>query len=254
MSIDATTRAELEQIAARYPHKRSGLLPMLHLVQSAAGQITPEGIEACAEILDISAAEVSGVATFYTMYKRRPVGDYHVGVCTNTLCAIMGGDLIFERLKDHLDIGNDETTERTDQHPNAVTLEHVECNAACDYAPVMMVNWEFMDNQTPESAVQVVDDLRAGQEVRSTRGPRIVTWREAERVLAGFPDDLADEGPAAGPASLVGLEIARENGWTAPPTVSSGDADAVPRQKVEAVEDADTARAETETTVEESDD
>jgi NADH-quinone oxidoreductase subunit E len=80
----------------------------------------------------------------------------------------------------------------------------------------MMVNWEFMDNQTPESAVAVVDDLRAGKEVRSTRGPRICTWREAERVLAGFPDDLADEGPAAGPASLVGLGIARERGWTAP--------------------------------------
>ena len=110
-SIDQKTRAELEEIAARYPQKRSGLLPMLHLVQSVAGQITPEGIEACAEILEISAAEVSGVATFYTMYKRRPVGDYHVGVCTNTLCAIMGGDLIFERLKDHLDVGNDETTE-----------------------------------------------------------------------------------------------------------------------------------------------
>ena len=215
-SIDEKTRAELREIAARYPQPRSGLLPMLHLVQSVAGQITPEGIEACADILQISAAEVSGVATFYTMYKRRPVGDYHVGVCTNTLCAIMGGDLIFERLKDHLDVGNDETTERTAQYPNAVTLEHVECNAACDYAPVMMVNWEFMDNQTPESAVQVVDDLRSGKEVRSTRGPRVVTWREAERVLAGFPDDLADDGPAAGPASLVGLEIARENDWKAP--------------------------------------
>jgi NADH-quinone oxidoreductase subunit E len=223
VSIDATTRAELEEIAARYPHKRSGLLPMLHLVQSTAGQITPEGIETCAEILDLTTAEVSGVATFYTMYKRRPVGDYHVGVCTNTLCAIMGGDLIFERLKDHLDVGNDETTERTAQHPNAVTLEHVECNAACDYAPVMMVNWEFMDNQTPESAVQVVDDLRAGKEVHSTRGPRIVTWREAERVLAGFPDDLADEGPSAGPASLAGLKLARENDWTAPESGGSDD-------------------------------
>jgi NADH-quinone oxidoreductase subunit E len=215
VTIDQNMRAELEEIAARYPHKRSGLLPMLHLVQSVAGQITAEAIEVCAEILEISAAEVSGVATFYTMYKRRPVGDYHVGVCTNTLCAIMGGDLIFERLKDHLDVGNAETTEDA-PGLKSITLEHVECNAACDYAPVMMVNWEFMDNQTPESAVQVVDDLRQGKEVRSTRGPRVVTWREAERVLAGFPDDLADEGPAAGPASLVGLEIARANDWKAP--------------------------------------
>jgi NADH-quinone oxidoreductase subunit E len=209
--IGHETYAELQEIAARYPEARSGLLPMLHLVQSVEGRVTSEGIEVCAEILGITAAEVSGVATFYTMYKRRPVGDYHVGVCTNTLCAVMGGDAIFSALKDHLDVGNDETTA-----DGKVTLEHIECNAACDFAPVVMVNWEFMDNQTPESARQLVDDLRAGKEVRSTRGPRICTWREAGRVLAGFADDLADEGPAAGPASLVGLQIARENGWTAP--------------------------------------
>ncbi|GAA1928534.1 NADH-quinone oxidoreductase subunit NuoE [Nocardioides hwasunensis] len=211
--LDEKTWGELREIAARYPEARSGLLPMLHLVQSVEGRVTPEGIEACAEILGISAAEVNGVATFYTMYKRKPVGDYHVGVCTNTLCAVMGGDLIFERLKEHLDVGNDETTPEEDGR-RSITLEHIECNAACDYAPVMMVNWEFMDNQTPESAVQVVDDLRAGAEVTSTRGPRLCTWREAERVLAGFPDDRADEGPTAGPASLAGLAIARENGWT----------------------------------------
>ena len=210
-TLSEQTWAELREIADRYPEKRSGLLPMLHLVQSVEGRVTPEGIEACAEVLGISAAEVNGVATFYTMYKRKPVGDYHVGVCTNTLCAVMGGDLIFERLKDHLDVGNDETTE-----DGKITLEHVECNAACDFAPVMMVNWEFMDNQTPESAVQVVDDLRAGNEVHTTRGPRLCTWREAERVLAGFNDGLADEGPSGGPASLVGRELARERGWAAP--------------------------------------
>jgi NADH-quinone oxidoreductase subunit E len=211
--LSDATRDQLREIAARYPQARSGLLPMLHLIQAEQGRVTPEGIEACAEILDITAADVSGVATFYTMYKRRPVGDYHVGVCTNTLCAVMGGDAIFERLKDHLEVGNDETTE-----DGRITLEHVECNAACDYAPVMMVNWEFMDDMTPQSAVQLVDDLREGKEVRSTRGPRIATWREVERVLAGFPDDRVDEGPAAGPASLVGLGIAREQGWTAPGT------------------------------------
>uniref|UniRef100_UPI002636BFB5 NADH-quinone oxidoreductase subunit NuoE n=1 Tax=uncultured Nocardioides sp. TaxID=198441 RepID=UPI002636BFB5 len=212
--IDEKTYAELTEIAGRYPEKRSGLLPMLHLVQSVEGRVTPAGIEACAEILEITPAEVSGVATFYTMYKRRPVGDYHVGVCTNTLCAVMGGDEIFSRLKDHLDVGNDETTE-DEPGMKSITLEHVECNAACDYAPVMMVNWEFMDNMTPESAVTLVDDLRAGKEVSSTRGPRLCSWREAERVLAGFPDGRVDEGPGAGPASLRGLEIAQERGWSA---------------------------------------
>ncbi|MDN5892698.1 MAG: NADH-quinone oxidoreductase subunit NuoE [Nocardioides sp.] len=245
--LDDAVVSELREIAARYPQARSGLLPMLHLVQSSAGQVTPEGIETCAEILGLSAAEVAGIATFYTMYKRRQVGDYHVGVCTNTLCAVMGGDLIFDRLKDHLDIANDETTE-----DRKITLEHVECNAACDYAPVVMVNWEFMDNQTPESATQLVDDLREGREVRSTRGPRICTWREAERVLAGFPDDQADEGPSAGPASLVGREIAREKGWTAPSGDAAGSTGQQPSvSPVGAAEQADTGRAESEAKVEE---
>jgi NADH-quinone oxidoreductase subunit E len=233
---------ELREIAARYPQPRSGLLPMLHLVQSVEGRITPEGIEACADLLGITAAEVSGVATFYTMYKRRPVGDYHVGVCTNTLCAVMGGDVIFERLKEHLDVGNDETTA-----DGTITLEHVECNAACDYAPVMMVNWEFMDNMTPQSAVELVDDLREGKDVRSTRGPRVVTWREAERVLAGFGDGLADEGPSAGAPSLVGLGLARENDWTAPDTDTRGRPGSTADTPTEAAEQADTSRAESET-------
>jgi len=247
MTLSAETYDELRVIGARYPEPRSGLLPMLHLVQSVEGRITPEGIEACAEVLGITAADVSGVATFYTMYKRRPVGDYHVGVCTNTLCAVMGGDEIFQRLKSHLDVGNDETTD-----DGKVTLEHIECNAACDYAPVMTVNWEFMDNMTPDAAVGLVDALRDGAEVHSTRGPRVVTWREAERVLAGFPDGLADDGPAAGPASLVGLGIARERGWTAPHPDAEGSSAEVADTKQEAVEQADTGRAETETKQEEA--
>ncbi|HSX68183.1 NADH-quinone oxidoreductase subunit NuoE [Nocardioides sp.] len=205
MAINQTTYAELREIAARYPQARSGLLPMLHLVQSAEGRVTPEGINACAEILGLTAAEVSGVATFYTMYKRKPVGEHHVGVCTNTLCAVMGGDQIFAELKEHLQVGNDETTP-----DGKVTLEHVECNAACDYAPVVMVNWEFFDNQTPESAKQLVDDLRAGREVTASRGAKICSWREAERVLAGYDDGRADEGPSAGEASLAGLRTLEE--------------------------------------------
>ncbi len=98
-----------------------------------------------------------------------------------------------------------------------MTLEHIECNAACDYAPVMTVNWEFFDNQTVESAKDVVDRLRRGDPPSPTRGAGpVCTWREAARVLAGFPDGRADEGPSAGPASLAGLETAREFGDCAP--------------------------------------
>jgi NADH-quinone oxidoreductase subunit E len=209
--IDDHVREELAIIAARYPQPRSALLPMLHLVQSVEGRVTPAGIEACAEILGLSTADVSGVATFYTMYKRRPVGKYHVGVCTTSLCAVMGGDEVYARLQSHLGIGNDETTE-----DGVVTLEHLECNAACDMAPVMMVNWEFFDQTTPRRACEIVDALRAGEEVTPTRGARVVTWQQAERVLAGFPDGRADEGPTSGPTSQLGLRIAAERGWSAP--------------------------------------
>jgi NADH-quinone oxidoreductase subunit E len=204
---DVRDRLEREsrEIIARYPRSRSALLPMLHLVQAEEGYVSPHGIELCAELLDISAAEVAAVATFYTMYKRRPNGDYSVGVCTNTLCAVMGGDQIFATLKEHLGVGHDETTE-----DGTVTLEHLECNAACDDAPVMMVNWEFFDNQTPESAVALVDALRSGETPTPTRGASLCTFREVSRVLAGFYDGRADEGPSAGPATLAGLRLHRE--------------------------------------------
>jgi NADH-quinone oxidoreductase subunit E len=211
--LSEKTRAEAREIIARYPKARSALLPMLHLVQSEEGYVTPEGIALCAEELGLTMAEVGAVATFYTMYRRRPAGDYHVGVCTNTLCAVMGGDAILESLKEHLGIGHNETTA-----DGTISLEHIECNAACDYAPVVMVNWEFYDNQTPASARELVDGCRAGNPPAPTRGPRsLCSFKEMERVLAGFPDGRAAEGVQAGPATLVGLELAHQRGETAPP-------------------------------------
>ena len=199
-------------VIARYPQKRSALLPLLHLVQSVDGYVTGRGVTFCAEVLDLTEAEVSGVATFYTQYKRHPNGEYTVGVCTNTLCAILGGDRIWDEVSDHLGIGHDETTP-----DGKVTLERVECNAACDYAPVVMVNWEFFDNQTPDSTRALVDDLQAGAPVTPTRGPnKVCTFKEVSRVLAGFHDGLADEGVGAGHASLAGLKVAKEHGWVAP--------------------------------------
>ncbi len=215
--VEATFRADAAEVIARYPEKRSALLPLLHLVQSVDGYVTGRGIDLCAELLDLTTAEVSGVATFYTQYKRHPNGTYTVGVCTNTLCAIMGGDEIWDAVSEHLGVGHDETTE-----DGAITLERVECNAACDYAPVVMANWEFFDNQTPASTISLVEDLRAGVQVAPTRGPsRVCSFKEVSRVLAGFPDGLADEGVGAGPPTLLGLRIAQEQGWTAPEGASS---------------------------------
>lgn len=201
----AEEEAVMDAIIKRYPRSRSAIMPLLHYVQSIEGYVTQEGIERIAVKLDLETAEVNAVATFYTQYKRKPVGEYHVGVCTNTLCAIMGGDEIYKSLLEHLNIENDGVTS-----DGKVSVEHIECNAACDYAPVVMANWEFYDNQSPSSAKDLVDAMRTGNPPAPTRGPnRLVTWKEASRVLAGLSDGLANEGVQAGEATLLGLRISK---------------------------------------------
>jgi NADH-quinone oxidoreductase subunit E len=204
---------DAQVLIARYPQPRSALLPLLHLVQAEEGYVTGDGIQFCAELLGLSTAEVSAVSTFYSMYKSKPVGDYHVGVCTNTLCAVMGGDEIFATLKAHLAVGNDEKTADAPGRERSLTLEHIECNAACDFAPMMTVNWEFFDNMTPRTAVQLVDDLLAGREVTPSRGPALCRFQQTERILAGFEDerpDVVHAGGPAGPATLEGLRLVRQ--------------------------------------------
>ena len=196
----------MQSIIKRYPRPRSAIMPLLHYVQSVAGYVNNEGIELIGQLLELETAEVTAVATFYTQYKRKPVGDYHVGVCTNTLCAVMGGDAIFASLKDHLGIENDGVTA-----DGKVSLEHIECNAACDYAPVVMANWEFYDNQNVESAKELVDSMRQGNPKPPTRGPNsLVTWKEASAVLAGINDGKANEGLQAGQPTLLGLNLSKE--------------------------------------------
>ena len=206
MAFSQEDLAIMETIIKRYPRPRSAIMPLLHFVQSRAGYVTNEGIEIIAQQLELAAAEVTAVSTFYTQYKPTPVGEYHVGVCTNTLCAIMGGDAIMDGLKDHLGIENNGVTA-----DGKVSLEHIECNAACDYAPVVMANWEFYDNQTVESAKALVDGARAGNPPAPTRGPKkLVTYKEASAVLAGLDDGLAREGVQAGEATLLGLKLSKE--------------------------------------------
>jgi NADH-quinone oxidoreductase subunit E len=210
--VAARLSADAEKVIAKYPQSRSALLPLLHLVQAEDGCLTPAGIAFCAKQLDLTDAEVTAVATFYSMYRRTPTGENLVGVCTNTLCAIMGGDAILEALQDHLGVHAGETTA-----DGRVTLEHIECNAACDYAPVVMVNWEFFDNQTPSSARDLVDGLREGQPPLPTRGAPLCTFKETARVLAGLPDpEAAATQTPAGDATLAGLRIAKERGMEAP--------------------------------------
>ncbi len=185
MSFTEATRASAAEIIARYPadRSRSALLPMLHLVQAEEGYVTPQGIAFCAETLGLTKAEVGAVATFYTMYKRRPVGEYLVSVCTNLSCQILGGEDVFTRVSRKLGVKHNETTP-----DGTFTLEHAECLAACDFAPVVTVNYEFFDNVTPDDAEGLVDAILSGELPVPTRGAPLCSFKEISRQLAGFRD------------------------------------------------------------------
>jgi NADH-quinone oxidoreductase subunit E len=219
--FDEKTRAEAAEIVTRYPEgqSRSALLPMLHLVQSVQGQITPDGIAFCADQLGLTKAQVAAVATFYTMYKRTPTGEYLVSVCTNTLCGMLGGDEIFAALKDELGIGNNETSA-----DGKITLEHAECLAACDYAPVVTVNYEFFDNQSVDTARGLVRSLRDGDQPLPTRGAPLCTFKQISRQIAGFFDDesaFASEANGTGVPTEAGVKLAIKRGDTAPSYATS---------------------------------
>ncbi|MGN9811171.1 NADH-quinone oxidoreductase subunit NuoE [Micromonospora sp. BQ11] len=209
------TRERAREIVARYPadRSRSALLPLLHLVQAEEGYVSPAGVAFCAEVLGLNKAQVGAVATFYTMYKRRPTGDYLVSVCTNTMCNVLGGQEVYDTLAEHLGVGHDETTA-----DGTITLEHAECLAACDYGPVMTVNYDFFDNVDAGTAVGVVDELRAGGRPMPTRGARLCTLKEMAVQLAGFADErdgaVADGGP--GEPTLRGLRLAEQHGISVP--------------------------------------
>ena len=212
------TRREAREIMARYPVARSALLPMLHLVQSVQGYVSPEGVGFCARLLGLTKAEVGAVATFYTMYKRRPTGRHLVSVCTNTLCSVLGGQRIMDALSGDLGVHHDETTA-----DGSITLEHAECLAACDYAPVVTVDYEFYDQQDVESARELVAALRRGEKPVPTRGAPLTDFKGISRQLAGFSQhedpyaDAAavDEHGALGP-TLVGLRLAEQRCEAAP--------------------------------------
>jgi NADH-quinone oxidoreductase subunit E len=236
------TRLEAAEIIARYPVARSALLPMLHLVQSVQGYVSPEGVAFCAEELGLTKAEVGAVATFYTMYKRRPTGRHLVSVCTNTLCSVLGGQRIMDALSEDLGVHHDETAA-----DGSVTLEHAECLAACDYAPVVTVDYEFFDQQDVESARELVAALRRGEKPLPTRGAPLTDFRGISRQLAGFsqhPDAAAARAAVDNPGeygpTLIGLRLAEERGESAPAmprsATSSSDATAAEAAGVESAQ------------------
>ena len=139
------------EILTRYPSKRSALMPLLYEVQERDGYVTEAGMAEVAEVIDLTPAEVLGVCSFYSMFKRTPQGKLLVSVCTSVSCMVNGGEELYAHLR-----------ERYADDPD-VTVEEVECLAADDGAPVMQVNYEFHEKVTPESADRIVEDYKAGR-------------------------------------------------------------------------------------------
>jgi NADH-quinone oxidoreductase subunit E len=149
--IDKPGLPRAAEILARYPSKRSALMPLLYEVQERDGYVTLNGMAEVAEAIDLTPAEVLGVCSFYSMFKRSPQGKLLVSVCTSVSCMVNGGEELYAHLR-----------ERYADDPD-VTVEEVECLAADDGAPVMQVNYEFHERMTPESATQIVEDYKTGR-------------------------------------------------------------------------------------------
>lgn len=153
-SPDAQTK--ITRLLSRYPIKQNALLPLLHLAQKEnEGYLTPEWLEHVAGICEVPVTHVEGVATFYTMYKFKKPGKFHLQVCTNVSCSLRGGDDILKQLEERLSIHSGDTTE-----DGTFSIEEVECLGACAYAPVMIVNEEYHENLTPEKTDQLLNHLK----------------------------------------------------------------------------------------------
>jgi NADH-quinone oxidoreductase subunit E len=173
-------RGVADRIVARYPVRRSALLPLLYLVQSEVGWVPRQGMREVGEILGLTTAEVEAVATFYTMLKLHPCGKYVLSICTNPSCSLLGARRLYERAKEIL--GDDSEQITSD---GLFTLEEEECMAACDQAPVVTVNYIYFDRVTREGLEVMIEGIRRGEVPEASRGGVPGELREVSRTLAG---------------------------------------------------------------------
>ncbi len=156
MAFTSENLARARETIARYPHAKSAVLPLLHLAQDQDGWVMPEAMVEVAELLGITPAQVLGTCSFYTMFKREPVGRLIVSVCTNVTCLVNGGPELLQALRGRY-AGDDD-----------VFVEEVECLAACDLAPVLQVNYDFHGPLATEAAEAVIEEYKTG--ARMPRG------------------------------------------------------------------------------------
>ena len=150
---DATYR-KFAEVLTHYPTKRAAILPTFWLAQQEFGYLSQEAMEYVAKLLDLSPAYVGAVASFYTMFNKEPVGKFHVQVCTNLSCTLLGAEQIVECVEKKLGVGLGQTTA-----DKKFTLSEVECLGSCGTAPVAQINDDYYENLTPESVVRLIDEL-----------------------------------------------------------------------------------------------
>jgi NADH-quinone oxidoreductase subunit E len=178
------------EIIARYPKKKSALIPLVHLSQQQNGYVTDDAMRHVAELIDVTPAEVYGTASFYEMFRFEPTGKYLINMCGTMSCALMGAGELMHHAEHRLGIKAGSTT------PDGLfTLQHAECQAACTEAPTLQVNYRHRFRVTPDEFDQLVDDLAAGRldgEIppHGTLGRNRQTIPADKAVGAVHPDDV----------------------------------------------------------------
>ena len=148
------TKKKIEEIVSRYATKEAALLPVLHLVQAEQGYVSRYAEQQVASLLDLKPIKVKEVVTFYTMFNQESVGKYHIQVCSNLSCSLLGAESLIDHLKEKLGIGVGETTP-----DKKFTLTTVECLGACEQAPCMMINFDYFGNLDKEKIDNILDGL-----------------------------------------------------------------------------------------------
>lgn len=185
-----STLERAEEIIARYPEKRSAVMPLLYLAMAEEGWLTDKGMEQVGLLLDMTPAQVQSVASFYTMYKRERTGRYLVSVCTSISCMLLGADDVMHAVEDESGVPNGET-----DADGVLSVEHAECIGACGGAPAVQVNYELIEGVTPDKARDLIRWLRA-------TSPDVVNCDEMQELFGGrrsFDWAISSDGGATGP-------------------------------------------------------
>ncbi len=155
LEFSQETLKQFDEVVSRYPEKKSAILPVLYMAQKEFGHLSQEAIEYVANLMDIPAAHLYGIVTFYTMFNMKPVGRHHLQVCRTIPCALLGSERIINYLKKKLGINLGETTP-----DGKFTLSEVECLASCGTAPVMQVNDDYCENLSEEKIEKIFENLK----------------------------------------------------------------------------------------------